>query len=135
MIGSGIIGRAFAICFSRGGYAVTLYDPMPGVAEAALPRIAQIAADLEEQGLLNGRTASDVTSRIEAVDSIEAAVEGAIHVQENAPETLEIERELFVSPDRARAKPDGCLTVATASVDIPINFESETRVTGGRASR
>ncbi|MFN4158077.1 MAG: 3-hydroxyacyl-CoA dehydrogenase [Gemmobacter sp.] len=95
MIGSGIIGRAFAICFSRGGYEVRLYDPIAGVAEAALPRIAETAADLEEVGLLNGRTAADVLSRISAVNTIEEAVEGAIHVQENAPETLELKLEIF----------------------------------------
>jgi L-gulonate 3-dehydrogenase len=115
MIGSGIIGRAFAICFSRGGYEVTLYDPVPGVAEGALPRIAQIAADLEDQGLLNGRTARDVTARIQAVGSIEAAVEGAIHVQENAPETLEIKRELFARLDRL-APEDAVLASSSSSI-------------------
>ena len=39
MIGSGIIGRAFAICFSRGGYEVAPWDPVEGVTETALPTI------------------------------------------------------------------------------------------------
>ena len=115
MIGSGIIGRAFAICFSRGGYEVTLFDPVDGVAESARPRIAETAADLEEQGLLNGRTAADVTSRIRAVGSIAEAVEGAVHVQENAPETLEIKRELFLELDRVAPK-DAVLASSSSSI-------------------
>lgn len=100
MIGSGIIGRAFAVCFSRGGYDVTLYDPVDGVARDALPRIRETCEDLAEVGLLNGRTPDDVLGRISAVNTMEEAVEGAIHVQENAPETLETKIDLFTKLDR-----------------------------------
>lgn len=115
MIGSGIIGRAFAICFSRGGYAVTLYDPTEGVAEKAIPTIRDTVVDLEEVGLLNGRTADDVMSRISAVGTMEEAVEGSIHVQENAPERLDLKIEIFAKLD-AIAPADAVLASSSSSI-------------------
>ena len=115
MIGSGIIGRAFAVCFSRGGYEVTLYDPMDGVAESALPRIRETCDDLEDVGLLNGRSAEDVVSRISAVKTIEDAVDGAIHVQENAPETLEVKLDLFGRLDKL-CGPEVVLASSSSSI-------------------
>ena len=120
MIGSGIIGRAFAVCFSRGGYEVTLYDPMDGVAEAALPRIKETCDDLEDVGLLNGRSSDDVMSRIFAVKSMEEAVDGAIHVQENAPETLEVKLDLFGKLDKMCAH-DVVLASSSSSI-VASNF-------------
>jgi L-gulonate 3-dehydrogenase len=64
MIGSGIIGRAFAICFSRVGYEVALWDPVEGVAGAAPPTIEGTVLDLEEHDLLNGHSAAAVMSRV-----------------------------------------------------------------------
>lgn len=115
MIGSGIIGRAFAICFSRGGYEVALYDPTDGVAQDAIGRIAETTEDLEDVGLLNGRTAADVNSRITAVKTMEEAVEGAIHVQENAPERLELKIELFSKLDKI-CDADAVLASSSSSI-------------------
>ncbi|MEX0607380.1 MAG: 3-hydroxyacyl-CoA dehydrogenase NAD-binding domain-containing protein, partial [Halofilum sp. (in: g-proteobacteria)] len=115
MIGSGIIGRAFAVCFSRGGYEVALFDPADGVAENAVPLIRETVADLENNGLLNGRTADDVMSRIHATSSMEEAVDGAVHVQENAPEKPEIKRELFEQLDRI-APDDAVLASSSSSI-------------------
>jgi L-gulonate 3-dehydrogenase len=115
MIGSGIIGRAFAICFSRGGYEVALWDPVDGVTEAAIPTIEGTVRDLEENDLLNGHGASAVMSRIGIADSIEAAVEGAIHVQENAPEKLEVKKEMFARLDRMAPK-DAVLASSSSSI-------------------
>ncbi len=120
MIGSGIIGRAFAVCFSRGGYEVTLFDPMDGVAEAGLPRIKETCDDLEDVGLLNGRSSDDVMSRIFAVKTMEEAVDGAIHVQENAPETLEVKLDLFGKLDKMCAH-DVVLASSSSSI-VASNF-------------
>jgi 3-hydroxyacyl-CoA dehydrogenase len=115
MIGSGIIGRAFAICFSRGGYEVALWDPVEGVTETALPTIEGTVRDLEEHDLLNGHSAAAVMSRIQVADSVEAAVEGTIHVQENAPEKLEVKQEMFATLDRV-APADAVLASSSSSI-------------------
>lgn len=115
MIGSGVIGRAFAICFSRGGYEVTLYDPKEGAAEQVIPPMRETVADLEQNGLLNDRTTDDVMSRMIPVTTMEEAVEGAIHVQENAPEVLELKRELFAKLDKIAPK-DAVLASSSSSI-------------------
>jgi L-gulonate 3-dehydrogenase len=115
MIGSGIIGRAFAICFSRGGYEVALWDPVEGVTENAIPTIEATVRDLEAYDLLNGRSGADVMSRIATAATIEQAVEGTIHVQESAPEKLEVKREMFERLDRM-APADAVLASSSSSI-------------------
>lgn len=123
MIGSGIIGRAFAICFSRGGYEVTLYDPVDGVAEQAVPMINATVADLEKSNLLNGRTTDDVMQRIKSVRSMEEAVEGAVHVQENAPEKLQIKIDLFFKLDKIA--PAGAVLASSSSSIVASKFTED----------
>ena len=41
MIGSGLIGRAWASVFARAGWSVTLYDAAPNAAERAKELVAQ----------------------------------------------------------------------------------------------
>lgn len=115
MIGSGIIGRAFAICFSRGGYEVAMWDPVDGVTDQALELIDATARDLEQYDLLNGHSAADVVGRVRAVSTMEEAVEGAIHIQENAPEKLEVKREMFETLDRI-APADAVLASSSSSI-------------------
>lgn len=100
MIGAGAIGRAYAICFSRGGYEVSLFDPVAGASDAALLRIRDTVLDLEAEDFLNGHSADAVMSRISSASTTEAAVDGAVHVQENAPENLDLKKRLFAELDR-----------------------------------
>ena len=89
MIGSGVIGRAFAVCFPRGGYEVTRYVPVEGVAACALPRIRKIAVFCKMCGRLTGAHLAEVLDRVSAVRTMEEAVDSAVNVQENATGTLE----------------------------------------------
>lgn len=115
MIGSGIIGRGFAICFSRGGYEVTLYDPIDGVAFNSLSLIKTTVENLEKNGLLNGQTTDQVMGRIKPVSTIEEAVEGAIHIQENAPEILQLKIDLFEKLDNI-SREDAVLASSSSSI-------------------
>ena len=45
IVGSGLIGRAWAISFARGGHEVRLYDETAGVAAAAQTFAGRSAAD------------------------------------------------------------------------------------------
>ncbi|MEM6416114.1 MAG: 3-hydroxyacyl-CoA dehydrogenase NAD-binding domain-containing protein [Pseudomonadota bacterium] len=47
-IGVGNIGRAWAICFARGGVETILYDEKPGAAENAVSLIENSVEDLFE---------------------------------------------------------------------------------------
>ena len=70
VVGCGLIGRAWAVSFARGGLQVALYDPEPGVAEAAAQALPAILDDLAAADLLQGQQLSDwsgpVLDRIEA---------------------------------------------------------------------
>src|SRR6185369_11185978 len=54
IIGSGFIGRAWAISFARAGCEVRLWDQADGAAEKALDYISGVLADLARNDLLNG---------------------------------------------------------------------------------
>lgn len=120
IIGSGFIGRAWAISFARAGHEVRLWDAQEGASEAASAYIAAILPDLEANGLLGGASAAAVLERIGGRATIEEAVDGVVHVQENTPEKLEVKREVFARLDAA-APPDAVLASSTSAL-LPSAF-------------
>jgi L-gulonate 3-dehydrogenase len=104
IIGSGLIGRAWAVVFARGGFDVSLYDAAAGVAEAAREFVAEA---------LHEQSAAAVGVRIAA--SIADAVAGAELVQENSPERVEVKRDVFAALDRLAA-PDAILASSTSTI-------------------
>ncbi len=94
IVGTGLIGRAWAVAFARGGCRVALWDALPGAAAAALELIPGMLDDLAEADLLHGQAPADVLARIEPVPELADALEGAGYVQESAPEVLETKIEI-----------------------------------------
>src|SRR4029079_18351178 len=97
VIGAGLVGRAWAMVFARGGWRVRLHDR-----DASQLRGAQayIAASLDEQasfGLV--REPADARARIDYFPALDAAVADVAWVQENLPETLDVKREIFAALD------------------------------------
>jgi L-gulonate 3-dehydrogenase len=113
IVGCGLVGRGWAITFARAGHEAALFDPAEGAAEAARARIATALDDLAAVGLLEGQTAGDVLARIGVAPGLEAALEGAVHVQESAPEVLEVKRALYLDLDRI-ALPETVLASSTS---------------------
>ena len=60
LLGSGFIGRSWAIAFSRAGYEIGLHDPTPGAVDAALAFIDEMLEDLAKNDLLNGHSPAAV---------------------------------------------------------------------------
>ena len=52
IIGTGLIGRAWAMVFARAGHSVRVWDPVAGVPQAALGLIGRSLQDLSETGLI-----------------------------------------------------------------------------------
>lgn len=123
IIGSGFIGRAWAITFARAGFDVALADQAPGAPEAALAYIEGVLPDLAENDLLNGSSPEAVRARLSAAPSYAAALDGAVHVQENAPESLDIKRALYAELD-ALAAPDTVLASSTSAL-LPSLFSEQ----------
>ena len=64
VIGSGFVGRAWAISFARGGHEVALWDQDPQAPERALAYVEKLLPDLEDNDLLNGATAKAIALRM-----------------------------------------------------------------------
>lgn len=120
VVGCGLIGRAWAIAFARAGYAVRLYDPLAGAAEAAIGFARSVLPDLEKNDLLNGQSEADVLARLHVVPTLEAALDRAAYVQESASENVEVKRRLFSELDAAAA-PETILASSTSAL-LPSRF-------------
>ena len=120
IIGSGFIGRAWAISFARAGHEAALWDAASGAPADALTYIESLLPDLKANDLLNGATPLEIRGRIQVAATLEAAVAGAVHVQENTPENLDLKREIFARLD-AVAEPDAVLASSTSAL-LPSRF-------------
>jgi len=120
IVGAGLIGRAWAIAFARGGHEVRIYDEVRGAASQAAEFAASTLPALAAEDLLDGQAPSDVARRLKALDSLAAALAGADHVQENTPEDLEIKKRVFAELDQA-AEPDAVLASSTSAL-LPSRF-------------
>jgi L-gulonate 3-dehydrogenase len=98
IIGSGLIGRAWAIVFARGGCNVRLADASKPQAEQALGIIRTGLDDLNGAGLLT-EPPDVILARIGVASGLEEAVAEADYVQENLPEQLDLKRAVFAELD------------------------------------
>jgi L-gulonate 3-dehydrogenase len=120
VIGSGFVGRAWAISFARAGCEVALWDQEREAPRKAQEYIERLLPDLEASDLLNGATASEVAARIHLTTALESALEGTVHVQENTPEDVEVKRAVFARLD-AVAPADAVLASSTSAI-LPSAF-------------
>lgn len=128
VIGAGLVGRAWAIAFARGGYDVRIHDEVSSAAGKALQFAADAVQALAEEGLLDGQSPATVAGRLSVAETMSAALAGACHVQENTPEDLETKKRVFAQLDRAAA-PDAVLASSTSAL-LPSRF---TESLAGRA--
>lgn len=94
IVGAGSIGVAFAIRFARAGFAVRVWDAVPGAASRADGELGDRLAALEAHGVLADGVAA-VRARITFPDILLDALAGAELAQECAPERLDVKREIF----------------------------------------
>lgn len=106
IVGCGVIGRSWIRVFTRAGYAVRVWDPVPGAIEAAL---AWHAAEVARDG--RGGT------RPMGAGTVEEAVSAADWVQESGPESLDAKRRAYATLD-AHAPPTAILASSTSTLDM-----------------
>ena len=128
VVGTGFVGRAWAISFARAGCEVAWWDEDREAPGKALAYMEQLLSDLEATDLLNGATAEAVRRRMRPFPTLESALDGAAHVQESTPEDVEVKRRVFARLDNAAA-PDGVLASSTSAI-LPSAFTEGLR---GRA--
>jgi L-gulonate 3-dehydrogenase len=128
IVGTGFIGRAWAISFARAGHDVALWDVQPNAPADALSYIEEVLPDLAANDLLGGRTPMAVRAGIGASATLEAALEDAEHIQENTPEDINVKRQVMASLDGA-APPRAVIASSTSAL-LPSSF---TESLAGRA--
>lgn len=120
IVGTGLVGRAWAITFARGRHEVRLFDGTDGACDAARAFVAEALPMLQAEDLLDEQQAADVLARVSIAPSLEAALDGAAHVQENTPEKLEVKLDVFAKLDRLAA--DGTVLASSTSAILPSAF-------------
>jgi len=120
VVGAGLIGRAWVISFARAGHDVMVADSVPAALDKAVAFVESVLPDLARYDLLEGQSPGDVRRRIATTTDLAKALAGAVHVQENAPEKLEVKQSLFPELDRL-ASPEAVLASSTSAL-LPSAF-------------
>jgi 3-hydroxyacyl-CoA dehydrogenase len=121
IVGTGLIGRSWAIVFARAGWDVRIIDPSAEQLAAAPRFIRQGLDELAAHGLVADPEAA--AQRVSPAASIEEAVGGVDLVQENGPEVLVIKRELFAELDRV--VPKGTILASSTSAIVASHFTED----------
>ncbi|XP_040844290.1 lambda-crystallin homolog [Ochotona curzoniae] len=101
IVGSGLIGRSWAMLFASGGFKVKLYDIEQQQITNALENIRKEMKALEQAGSLKGSlSAEQQLSLISGCSNLAEAIEGAVHIQECVPENLDLKKKIFAQLDR-----------------------------------
>ncbi|XP_015219717.1 lambda-crystallin homolog [Lepisosteus oculatus] len=96
VIGSGLIGRSWAMVFVSGGYRVKIYDNQPGQATCAVEEIRTQLRELQQSGMLRGAlSAEDQLALLSSHQDLKQTLEGAFFIQECVFEDLEAKRGVF----------------------------------------
>jgi 3-hydroxyacyl-CoA dehydrogenase len=112
VIGAGSIGVAWALVFARAGHEVRLFDPDARRRDLAPGELASRLAALNDETLLT-EDADAIASRVSIREELSPAVAGAGYVQECAPESLPLKRDLFAELDRLA--PAGSVLASSSS--------------------
>jgi len=113
IIGTGLIGRSWAIVFAAAGWQVRLTDASVAALEAAPRLIAEGLAELATHSLVDDP--ADAAARVRTAGSLAAAVADAELVQENLPEDVDIKRAVFAELDRLAPR-DAILASSTSAI-------------------
>ena len=96
IIGSGLIGRSWAMLFAGAGFNVVMYDVDSAQLDGAKVSIKQQLNELERQGLLRGTLlAEEQFFLISTSENLSEAVKDAIHIQECVPENVDLKKQMF----------------------------------------
>ena len=123
LLGTGTIGASWATYFLARGFSVTAWDPVEDNEERLRAFIEAAWPAMERLGLANGAD----PGRVRVVADPEAAVDGAVFVQENAPEDTALKRALYRRIDGALSPGRGARVEYVGPVDQ--------RASGGLAQR
>jgi L-gulonate 3-dehydrogenase len=113
IVGTGLVGRAWAAIFARAGWNVRLTDPHAPTLKAAPGLIRDELQALARHGLADDPDGA--VARLTIGASVKDAVDGVAFVQESGPENVEQKQAIFAELDRL-APPDALLVSSTSAI-------------------
>src|SRR6202163_3133314 len=113
VVGTGLIGRAWAAIFARAGWKVRLSDPHIPTLKAAPRLIRDELHALARHGLCSDP--DHAVARVSIAGSLQEAVMDVEFVQENGPEKVAEKLTIFAQLDRL-APPDALLVSSTSAI-------------------
>lgn len=117
IIGSGLIGRSWAMLFAAAGYNVMIYDIKSEQVEGAKTNIKASLQDLSEQGLLRGTLSADEQYvLIEGTNNMEECVKDAVYIQECVPEDVNLKTKVFATFDELVTSDDVIIASSTSAL-------------------
>lgn len=122
IIGSGLIGRAWAMVFARAGHTVLIWDKEGDAIAKATSLIGDGLRELEKAQLIE-EAPSAIMKRITVASSIEEALESTDYVQENTVEDPIVKKNIFRTMD-LHAPPHCILASSTSTIQASI-FSNE----------
>lgn len=126
IIGSGLIGRAWAQVFARSDWDVRVWDPQEATRRQAQAQISAGLKELAGHGLVRDPVAA--AARVSVHETLAEAVAGVDFVQENGPEILEVKQQTFAELDRHA--PAAAILASSTSAIVASRF---TESLAGRA--
>lgn len=121
-MGTGVIGISWAACFLAQGYEVAATDPAPGAEARLRKRVEDFWPAMERMGLAQGAS----PARLSFHEQVGAAVEGAVFIQENGPERVDIKRATMQQID-ASAPADTVIATSSSGIRISDIQDAATR--------
>lgn len=115
ILGSGLIGRSWAMVFARGGHEVVLWDQDPVQVEKALAHVAGTLPEMADAGLIDDPQAA--VSRIRGAGSLGEALDATGFIQENIVERAAPKQELFATIEDLC--PPGAVISSSTSAIMP----------------
>jgi L-gulonate 3-dehydrogenase len=113
IVGTGLIGRAWAAIFARAGWDVRLTDPHTPTLKAAIGLIRDELHALARHGLADDPDGA--AARLSIAANLKDAVADVEFVQENGPEKVEEKQIIFAELDRF-APQDALLVSSTSAI-------------------
>lgn len=111
LLGGGVIGGGWAARYLLSGIDVRIYDPAPDAAR----RVEEVLAGARRAVARLTLAPLPPEGTLSFLDTVQAAVAGAVVVHESAPERVELKRELLAEASRASA-PDALICSSTSGL-------------------